>query len=196
MSETSTKDAPEPEQQAAQSSAAGEAAGPQRAAGAPDLSNVDPATVDPASIDATAVDALDFANMVRNASDEQLAAGLAAGREIILGEVFRRMAEHLDPVLADGLDAVVDWHITGREDGGYDRFQVAIRNGTCEVSRDGAETPRATLELPAISFLRVATGNLFGAAVYLSGELRVEGDLPFAMQMQSYFRIPQPTAGA
>jgi putative sterol carrier protein len=160
------------------------------------LAAIDPST-DPSTVDPTAVDPLEFANMVRTASDEQLEAGLAVGRELILGEIFRRMAEHFDPEAAAGVDAVIDWRITGRENGGHDFFRVVIRDGACHVGREGeGEAPRVALELPAVTFVRIVTGNLFGAAVYLSGELQVEGDVGFAMMVQRFFRIPQPSASA
>jgi putative sterol carrier protein len=149
---------------------------------------------DPSAVDAAAMDPVEFANMVRTASDELLLEALAAGREMILDEIFKRMEEHFDPQKAAGVEAVVDWKITGREDGGHDRYQAVIRGGACKVARDGGEAPRITFEVPAPSFMRLASGNALGAALYLSGQLRIEGDLALALTMENLFLIPAPSA--
>lgn len=151
-------------------------------------------TFDPSAVDAATLDPVEFANMVRTASDEQLGQALAAGRGVILDEIFKRMEEHFDSSKAANVEAVVDWKITGREDGSHDRYQAVIRDGTCKVTRDGGEAPRITFELPAPSFMRLASGNALGAALYLSGHLRIEGDLALALTMESLFLIPAPSA--
>lgn len=162
-----------------------------------DVSGVDVVALDVAAIDATAVDPVVFANMVRTASDEQLEAALAAARETILDEVFRRMQEHFDAEKAAGVDIVVQWKLSGRPSGGdHDLYQLTICGGACVTQRGSADAPLVTLELSAPSFLRLATGNIHGAALYLSGGLKIEGDVAQALTVQTYFRIPEPTMPA
>ncbi len=162
-----------------------------------DVSGVDVSAVLIDSVDATAVDPVVFANMIRTASDTQLEQALASAREKILDEVFRRMEEHFDSEQAPGGETIMNWRLGGRPDGGHDHYQVIVRDGAC-VSRRGGEavTPTVTFELPAISFLRLASGNIHGAALYLSGELKIEGDVAKALSVQRWFRIPEPTIGA
>ena len=52
------------------------------------------------------LDPAEFARLVAEADDEQLAAGMAANRDFILTEVFRRMPERFDPAAAGDLSAV------------------------------------------------------------------------------------------
>jgi putative sterol carrier protein len=144
-------------------------------------------------IDAAAVDPVQFANLIHAASDDQLEEYLTAARELIIGEIFRRMEQHFDPSRAAGIEGVIDWRITGRGDRGCDHFQVIIAKGRCKIERDGAKKPRTTLHAHAISFVRLATGNAAGVRLFLSGALRIEGDKRFALKAQSCFRIPKPS---
>jgi len=69
-------------------------------------------------------DAGRLAEMVATASDEQLAEGMndPEGRKATLDEIFRRMAEHVEPSKAKGNDAVVHFEFLDAPDGGYDRY--------------------------------------------------------------------------
>src|SRR2546423_13250102 len=57
------------------------------------------------------MDPAQFAAMVRDASDEQLAAGLRANRELILDGIFDAMPQAFDAAAAGGLAAVAEWRI-------------------------------------------------------------------------------------
>jgi putative sterol carrier protein len=136
------------------------------------------------------IDPEQFAKMVGDATDEQLAQGFADNRELILGEVFRRMEEHFKPEHAKGVEAVVEWRITEAPGEGYDRWQAVIRDGACKVSRDGDENPRVTLTAAPVDFIKLVSGNASGPELFMSGKLKIEGDLMFAAQIQSLFQLP------
>lgn len=130
------------------------------------------------------------AGMVADASDAQLGEGFATNRELILGEVFRRMVGQLRSEGAAGLEAVVEWRILGRTGGGHDRWQVVISNGACTVNRDGEASPRVTFTLAPVDFMRLVTGNASGPRLFLVGRLKIEGDLVFAARVPGLFTIP------
>ena len=131
------------------------------------------------------------AGLVSSATDEQLREGLSGPqRDAILAEVFRRMAEHFKPTSAQGIDAVVHWKIGGRPDGGFDHYEVVVRDGTCATSSEPRHEPRVTLALDGVDFMRLVTGNAAGPALFMSGRLKIEGDLMFSVQIQSMFTIP------
>jgi putative sterol carrier protein len=136
------------------------------------------------------MDPAEFARLVRDASDEQLDQGFALNRDLILGEVFRRMEEHFEPGKADGAEAVIEWRIKQAEGGGHDRWQVVIRDGSCRVTSDGDERPRVTFTVAPVDFIRLATGNASGPKLFLFGRLKIDGDLMFAARVQGMFRIP------
>ena len=144
--------------------------------GTPDLSGISPE---------------EFVNLVSSASDEQLAEAMSGEqREPALREIFSRMAEHLDPAKAEGQDAVVHFHILGRPDGGHDEFEVIVRDGKCTVSKTPAEQPRVTLKVQPVAFLKLITNQQSGPELFMAGQLKIEGDLMFAAQIASLFKIP------
>lgn len=131
-----------------------------------------------------------FARLVRDASDEQLAAGLAANRELILGEVFRQMPANLDAAAAADIDGVVEWRIGGREDGGHDAWHVVLRAGRATVEPGAATQPSVVFEIGGVDFLRLVAGDVEGPLLFMHGRLTVEGDLVLALRMPQLFRLP------
>jgi len=143
--------------------------------GEPEIETIDPAW---------------FAQMVAQASDDDLRKGLDTNRKLILGEVFRRMAHHLHADRASGVDAVVEWRIEEGATAEADRWQVAIRYGSCEVVQGGALEPSVTFTIAPVDFIRLVTGNTSGPKLFMFGRLKVDGDLMLAARMPSLFAMP------
>jgi putative sterol carrier protein len=141
--------------------------------------------------DLGSLDPEQVAGAISSVTDEQLREALSGPRrEEILGEVFRRMEQHFKPSSAAGVDAVIHWKIAGREDGGVDHYEVVLRDGACTASKDPKHEPRVTLALDGVDFMRLVTGNAAGPMLFMSGKLKIEGDLMFSTQIQSMFTIP------
>ena len=138
-------------------------------------------------------DATQLAQLVATASDEQLAEGMSdpEGRKSTLDEIFRRMAEHVEPSKAKGNDAVVHFKILDAPDGGYDHYEVVIADGACTATDEPSKDPRVTFSIGPVDFLRLVSGNAAGPMLFMSGKLKIEGDLMFASTMTSLFRIPK-----
>src|ERR687892_1724569 len=127
------------------------------------------------------IDPAQAVQAIASTPTEQLAEGMRGElRGPILDEVFGRMEEHLKGEQARGVDAVVLWRITGRPDGEADLYQVVIRDGRCEVTKEATAEPRVTLTIEAADFLKLVTGNVAGPELFMAGKLRLEGDLGFA----------------
>ena len=131
-----------------------------------------------------------FAQLVAGATDEQLAAGLENGWEVIVPELFRQMPAFVDAAAAGDLDAVVEWRIRDRPGGGHDRWHVVFREGAVTVERDGAAEPRVVYEIGAVDFVRLCAEPARGPELFLHGRLRIEGDLVLGAQMPALFRRP------
>jgi putative sterol carrier protein len=140
-------------------------------------------------------DASQLAAMLSQVTDEQLAEAMAHpdGRKMVLDEIFKRMAEHVEPGAIDGVDAVVHFKITDAPGGGDDTFEVVIKDGEVKVNTDPAEQPKVTLTAAPVPFLKLVTGQQSGPVMFLTGKLRIEGDVMFASRMTSFFRIPTAT---
>jgi putative sterol carrier protein len=140
-------------------------------------------------IDASAVDPEQFAQTIGQTSEDRLREAMSGPlREQIVAEVFRRMEEHFRG--GSGTEAVIHWRITGRPDGGEDHWEAVIHDGKCVTSSAPRSEARVTLKLDGVDFLKLVTGNANGPMLFMSGKLKIEGDLMFSAQIQSMFRIP------
>lgn len=131
-----------------------------------------------------------FARVVGEATDEQLEAGLAANRELILGELFRYMPDYVDAAALGPLDAVIEWRIGDRPDGGVDRFQLHFAGGALTIAPEGDAEPRVVLEIGAVDFVRLCADPSRGPQLFLYGRLRMTGDLVLGAQMPALFTLP------
>src|SRR3989442_10222071 len=123
------------------------------------------------------MDPAQFAAMVREASDEQLAAGLRANGELILNGIFETMPQAFDPAAAGPVSAVAEWRVA--TDAGQPPVtrRVRIAEGRCAVSRETEGDPDVVYELGGVDFLRLISGQLDGPQLFVTGRLRVMGDL-------------------
>jgi putative sterol carrier protein len=142
-------------------------------------------------VDFSSIDPEQVAGTISSVTDEQLREALSGPqRDAIIGEVFRRMEAHFKPSSAAGVDAVIHWKISGRSDAGVDHYEVVLRDGSCTSSKAPQHEPRVTLALDGVDFMRLVTGNAAGPMLFMSGKLKIEGDLMFSTQIQSMFTIP------
>jgi putative sterol carrier protein len=136
----------------------------------------------------------DFAKLIAGATDEQIAEGVnGPQRKQILDEIFGRMAEHVEPSQLGDTEAVVHFKILDRPEdqgGGYDHYEVAFKEGTCTVTDEPKQDPKVTIKVPAIEFLKLAANKASGPSLFMTGKLRLEGDLMLAARLTSFFRIP------
>jgi AcrR family transcriptional regulator len=124
---------------------------------------------------------------------EELVRRLGEDRDALLDEVFERMAASFDPGRAGPLDAVLEWRIGGRPDGGEDRFQLVLRGGRCEVAREGGAEPTTVLTIDAPDFIDLLAGEARGGQLFSFGKLKVEGDVPLAARMPRFFVMRRGT---
>jgi putative sterol carrier protein len=111
-------------------------------------------------------------------------------RHVVFDEIFRRMSEHLDPVKAATVRAVVHWRFTGGA-ADYDRFETVIENGVCTSGREPTADARVTITLAPTEFLRVVTGGVSVAMLFMRGKVKVKGDIAFAAGLINYFDLPR-----
>ena len=144
------------------------------------------------AIDTGQVNAEEFARDLASLTDEQLDELMSGPlREQILAEVFSRMEHHFRGDVAGATEAVIWWRIGGHADGGHAEYETEIAAGACTV-REGfaADSARVTFTIGGPDFLRLVTGHAAGPMLFMTGKLRIEGDMMFAAGTASLFRIP------
>ena len=83
------------------------------------------------------------------------------------------MEEHFDAGGAQGIDAIVDWKIFDRPDGGYDHWRIEIADAACRVHDEPDERPaRVTFRIKPVDFLKLVTGNASGPQMFITGSSR------------------------
>ena len=138
-----------------------------------------------------------FIRFLDKASRAQLEALMAHPRlrYVVFAELFERMAAHLDPAKVVGLRAVVHWAFTGAPgspDGDdLDRFETRIREGVCATGDEPTADPRVTVTISPVDFLRVVTGAVSTPMLFLSGKVKVKGDIAFAATLIGHFDLPR-----
>jgi len=138
------------------------------------------------------VDEAQLVQIVAGATDQQLEELMASeARKDIVEDIFRRMAEHVDPDRARDVNAVVHWKIYDRPEGGYDHYEVVLEGGTCTVSESPSREAAITLKLKPADFLKLVSGNASGPTMFMTGKLKLEGDVMLASRLTSMFRIPK-----
>jgi putative sterol carrier protein len=137
------------------------------------------------------VDATEISRLVREVPDGDLAKLMASDqRPVVLGEIFGRMAEHYRPEKAGGVEAVVHFKVLDRPEGGYDHYEIVLRDGACTLSPSPAEKPDVTIKVKPVDFLKLVTNNASGPALFIRRRLKLDGDVMLASRLAGLFSIP------
>ena len=128
----------------------------------------------------------ELAAMIEGKSDDEITAGVAErGTEKVLSQIFDYMGGRFQPERAGNQSAVIGWDITSPE--GTHSYQFNVADGTCTVVQGNAEPARVTLSMALPDFLRFLTGQLDGMQAFMTGKLKLTGDMMFAQSMQAWF---------
>jgi putative sterol carrier protein len=90
------------------------------------------------------------------------------------------------PDMAEGVDAVIQYHLTGEEGGDY---IISIKDGKCNVEEGNAEEPNVSMTADAHDFADVLLGKANGMQYFMTGKLKLSGDLNLAMKLTSFFKM-------
>src|SRR6266699_4207059 len=101
-----------------------------------------------------------------------------------VAETFEAMLSVMNPAAAAGLNKTFQWNITGDEAGKW-AFRVA--NGAGEVIPGGVEKPDVTFTVSDKDWIAVTEGKLDAMNAFMTGKLRVTGDMMLAMKLQQLF---------
>ena len=143
------------------------------------------------SVPAGPIDPAEIARVINQVPDSDLEALMASDqRENVLNEIFGRMAEHFRPDQAGSLDAVVHFKVLDRPGGGYDHYEIVLRDGACTLTPHPAAEPNVTIRVKPVDFLKLVTGNASGPVLFMRGRLKIDGDLVLASRLTSFFTIP------
>ena len=99
-------------------------------------------------------------------------------------QVFDQMPDRLNKDAAKGLNAVYQFDLAG--DGGG-KWSVAINNEQCAIQEGAHPSPNITISMAAQDYLDMVAGKLNGQMAFMTGKLRIQGDMGLALKLQSLF---------
>jgi putative sterol carrier protein len=128
----------------------------------------------------------DLAKMIAGKPDEEVFEAIAPqGARAVIDEIARGMAEAFLPERAAGKSAIIQYDVKAPD--ATHAFQLKVAEGKCDVTAGAPGPAGVTLALQLPDFLRVVTGELNGQQAFMTGKLKISGDLSLAMVMQAWF---------
>ena len=101
-------------------------------------------------------------------------------------ETFDAMAGKFRADKAAGVNATIQYDITGDQGG---TWNAVIKDGTCTVNPGAAAAPSLTLSMSSQDWLDMVGGKLSGQMAFMSGKLKLKGDMGLAMKIGGLFQV-------
>jgi putative sterol carrier protein len=101
-------------------------------------------------------------------------------------ETFEAMPTKFRADKAAGTSATIQYDVSG--DGGG-TWHAVIKDGACAVKDGAAPSPNLTVQIGAQDWLDMISGKQSGQMLFMSGKLKVKGDMGLAMKLGSMFSV-------
>ena len=135
------------------------------------------------------VDPAQLAELIKDLSDEDLKKQISdLGEDEVLKNIFQGMQDAFRPEKAQGVNSTIQYEV--QTDAGTKTWSVKFENGSCVTSEGPAPDPRLTLTIGLVDFVRLILNQADGTQLFMSGKMKLQGDMMFAMQMQGFFDRP------
>jgi putative sterol carrier protein len=102
-------------------------------------------------------------------------------------QVVGEMPNYFLPDKAGNINASIQFDLTGEHAG---KRYITIADGKATSGQGEVENPNLTLVADSGDFVKIFTGGLDPTAAFMSGKLKIKGDMGLAIRMQSMFRRP------
>lgn len=106
--------------------------------------------------------------------------------EITVAELMSRMPRAFKPEMAEGVDAVIQYRLTGAEAGDW---IIKIQNGACSVEQGIHESPKMTLSADSEDYKNIIIGKTNAMQAFMTGKVKLAGDLNLAMKLPNWFKL-------
>jgi putative sterol carrier protein len=90
------------------------------------------------------------------------------------------------PEAAAGVDAVFQFEVTGDQAAVY---HLIVKNNMLTVKEGSFENPNVVMNMDTPDFIDLMTGQLDGMSAFMSGKLRIDGDIMLAQTFATFFTV-------
>ncbi len=98
--------------------------------------------------------------------------------------VFPAMVERFLPEKANDVNATILFDLSG-DNGGF--FWIKVADGKADAGEGNVSNPSMTLKASADDWFAVSTGQLNPMQAFMTGKIKILGDMGLAMKMQTMF---------
>jgi transposase len=105
-------------------------------------------------------------------------------KNLTLRQTLEGMPLTFNPQAADGLEAIIQFEVSGAEPGVY---HLRIANGECSFHDGAVQTPSITIITPSEVWMKISRGELTGYDALMSELYTATGEITLLMKMDSLF---------
>jgi putative sterol carrier protein len=110
-----------------------------------------------------------------------------ANPDLTAEQLFEQMPSFLDASKAAGVTASYLFELSGAQAG---TWWVKVENGTATSGKGSIDNPTTTIIADAEDWVKIATGKLNATTAFMSGKLKIKGDMNMALKLQGLFKQP------
>ena len=100
-------------------------------------------------------------------------------------DIAQLMVGGFQPEKAEGMNTTLQFDLSG-ESGG--QFYLEVKDGTIEAHQGTSQEAKMTLRASAEDYYAVMTGAINPMQAFMSGKIKISGDMGLAMKMQTIFK--------
>ncbi len=101
-------------------------------------------------------------------------------------DIFAQVSSRFQSDKAAGIDMSLVFDLSG-DNGG--QWSVVVADGKCDVSDGAVDDATATIKMDADDYVAMSNGDLNPMMAFMSGKVKVDGDLNSVMKFQSIFGL-------
>lgn len=99
---------------------------------------------------------------------------------------FETLDTRFNAEAAKGMKAVFQFELAGDTGGTY---HIVVDDGKMTWAKGPHATPGITIKMAAEDYVKMINGKLNGQMAFMTGKMKVAGQIPLAMKMQTIFPI-------
>ncbi len=106
-------------------------------------------------------------------------------RDEIAG-IFPELVAHFNPQKAQGVEARIQFELSGDNGGSW---WLNINQGEVTTGEGRIDSPQMTIKAKADDYAAMAQGSLNPMQAFMSGRVKVQGDMGMAMRFMTMFNL-------